>query len=90
MTDKYTYNGDLLEQGKWYIYVKNERTGSSTIRKLKKVGKCISIGNVTAKFECYVQERAKGYGTDTVHIDDVICRISEEQAETRFWWSETK
>ena len=37
------FNNDKIEIGKKYIYLKNERTGSSTIRKLKMVGEVVAF-----------------------------------------------
>ena len=39
-----TFTNQEIEIGQRYVYLKNERTGSSTTRKLKMVGTCTEIG----------------------------------------------
>ena len=81
------YNGDKIEVHKLYIYIKNERTGSSTIRKLKKIGKCEYAKNIKVYLKNLITEYKNGTGTtDTVNVDDVICEISEAEFQERFYF----
>lgn len=69
--------GEHINIGKKYVYLKNERTGSSTIRKLKMVGECfgfkgenILIQRLACAEKTYFEEENV---VDKVCADDVIC-----------------
>lgn len=77
-----TFVGEEISVGKRYVYLKNERTGSSTVRKLKMVGVCIDAHKL--KFQRHFSEATYwdkyGYSgdetktqIDRVNEDDVIC-----------------
>lgn len=76
--------GQEIRVGKTYVYIKNERTGSSTVRKLKMIGKCVKVDNTVVLerlwCEClpafYVKVKDKIYNPE-----DIICEYvpTEEQ-----------
>lgn len=74
-----------IEVSKNYVYLKNERTGSSTTRKLKMIGTCVEIGNypifkrLWCESDSYIHTKDK---KDKVYnLEDVICEYAptEEQ-----------
>lgn len=84
------FNNDKIEIGKKYIYLKNERTGSSTIRKLKMIGEVVNVKGYTVHIErlicaerTYFESSEKEI--DKVSADDVICGITDKQIEERLW-----
>ena len=83
------FNNDKIEIGKKYIYLKNERTGSSTIRKLKMVGEVVAFKGqkVTLKrLICPEKTEWENIGCEeSVFADDVICSITDEQIHHSFW-----
>lgn len=73
-----TFMGEEIEIGKKYVYLKNERTGSSTVRKLKMVGECVEIKKTKVfmkRLYCAEQTYFKCEDeTDSLtNVDDVIC-----------------
>lgn len=76
-----------IEVSKNYVYLKNERTGSSTTRKLKMIGTCVEIGNypIFKRLWCendYYINDSYIHTKDKVYIlEDVICEYipTEEQ-----------
>lgn len=77
--------GQEIEVSKNYVYLKNERTGSSTNRKLKMIGACVEIGNypifkrLWCESDSYIHIKDK---KDKVYnSEDVICEYAptEEQ-----------
>lgn len=87
----FSFLGQPIEVGKMYIYLKNDRTGSSTVRKLKMIGKCVEVGK-RVKFErlhceglTYFQKF--GIGEEDTIIDvlydssDVICEYTAKNRE---------
>lgn len=61
------------------VYLKNERTGSSTTRKCKFIGQVVEFTNTRVKIhrlsppDVFVTpEETKDFGTDTVYSDDVV------------------
>lgn len=74
--------GQEIEVSKNYVYLKNERTGSSTTRKLKMIGPCVEIGNypifkrLWCENDSYIHTKDKVYSSE-----DVICEYipTEEQ-----------
>lgn len=78
--------GEEIKVGKLYVYLKNERTGSSTVRKLKMIGIC--VGN--QKYPVFQRKCCEGIAylrynsviEDKVYnSEDVICEYAptEEQ-----------
>lgn len=86
------FNNDKIEIGKKYIYLKNERTGSSTIRKLKMVGKVVNIKGYTVHLERQICAEKTYFESekdiDKVSADDVICGITDQQIAERFLGAE--
>lgn len=61
------------------VYLKNERTGSSTIRKCKFIGQIVDFTNTRVKIQRFSQpdifvtpEECKDFGIDTIYPDDVV------------------
>ena len=61
------------------VYLKNERTGSSTIRKCKFIGQIVNFTDIKVKIrrlsppDTFVTpEELKDFGVDTVYPDDVV------------------
>lgn len=74
--------GQEIEIGKTYVYIKNERTGSSTIRKIKMIGTCVEISNCTNLKRLWCECHSNIYAEDKVYnSEDVICEYipTEEQ-----------
>lgn len=64
------------------VYLKNERTGSSTIRKCKFVGQVVGFTQSKVKImrlskpdRWVVPNTARDYGEDEIYPEDVICII---------------
>ena len=61
------------------VYLKNERTGSSTIRKCKFIGQIVGFTDIKVKIarisppDTFVTpEECKDYGIDTVYPDEIV------------------
>ena len=61
------------------VYLKNERTGSSTVRKCKFIGQIVDFTDTRVKINRFSQpdifvtpEECKDFGFDTVYPDDVV------------------
>lgn len=74
-----TFTSDLLYVDDIVVYLKNERTGSSTIRKCKFIGQIIDFTNTKVKImrlsppdKFVTPEECKDYGVDTVYPDDIV------------------
>lgn len=70
------------------VYLKNERTGSSTIRKCKFIGQIIDFTDTKVKVtrlsppDTFVTpEECKDYGIDTVYPDEIMHIIISEYQE---------
>lgn len=70
------------------VYLKNERTGSSTIRKCKFVGQIVSFKgekvniNRFSNPDIFVQpNEIKDFGIDTVYADDIVHIIISKHGE---------
>ena len=74
-----TFSNDLLHEDDFVVYLKNERTGSSTTRKCKFVGVIVGFTDTKVK----IQQLAKAdhfpnvdelyyYGEVSVHPDDIV------------------
>lgn len=86
---RYAFNTDAIEVGKKYIYLKNERTGSSTIRKVKMVGEVVAFKNQKVILKRLISPEKIEWERigceDSVFADDVICGITDEQIHHSFW-----
>lgn len=79
--------GQEIEIGKTYVYIKNERTGSSTIRKIKMIGTCVEIGNypifkrLWCENDSYINDSQIHTKDKVYNLEDVICEYAptEEQ-----------
>lgn len=74
-----TFTLDPLHVDDVVVYLKNERTGSSTIRKCKFIGQVTGFTDTKVKIQRFSQpdifvtpEECKDYGIDTVYPDDVV------------------
>ena len=74
-----TFTKDLLYVDDIVVYLKNERTGSGTIRKCKFVGQVIGFTDAKVKIrrlsppDTFVTpEECQDLGVDTVYPDDVV------------------
>ena len=70
------------------VYLKNERTGSSTVRKCKFVGQIIGFTKTKVEIRRFSQpdtfvtlDRIQDFGVDTVHPDDVVHIIMSKYQE---------
>ena len=61
------------------VYLKNERTGSSTVRKCKFIGQIleftdtkVKIGRLSPPDKFVTPEECKDYGVDTIYPDDIV------------------
>lgn len=79
--------GQEIVTGKRYVYLKNARTGSSSVRKLKKIGECVG-SRERLEFLCLWREAKKwdtgsreGEKDIVYNPEDVICEYTptEEQ-----------
>lgn len=81
-----TFMGEEIVVGKRYVYLKNERTGSSTIRKLKMVGECVDIKKnkvIMKRLYCaeYTYYDHDGEDDSLLNIDDIICEWKPTQEQ---------
>ena len=74
-----SFTKDLLYVDDIVVYLKNERTGSSTIRKCKFIGQVleftdtkVKIGRLSPPDMFVTPEECKDYGIDTVYQDDIV------------------
>lgn len=77
MFDSFTF--EQLHIDDIVVYLKNERTGSSTIRKCKFIGQIVNFTDIKVKIrrlsppDTFVTpEELKDFGVDTVYPDDVV------------------
>ncbi len=73
-----TYLGQTVNVGDEVVYLKNLRTGSSTIRKCKCIGEILEIKKNTVTIRCIRQEYSR-YPEDEHKVDsgDIICILCE-------------
>ena len=71
------------------VYLKNERTGSSTIRKCKFIGQIIDFTDIKVKIrrlsppdKFVTPEEYKDFGIDTIYPDDVMHVISKHKEDS--------
>lgn len=74
-----TFTKELLHEEDIVVYLKNERTGSSTIRKCKFIGEVIGFTDAKVKIrqlskpDQFVHpEECKDYGEVSVYPDDIV------------------
>ena len=74
-----TFTKEPLHIDDVVVYLKNERTGSSTIRKCKFIGQVVGFTNTKVKIkqlskadQYATPEECKDYGETTVYPDDVV------------------
>lgn len=80
------FMGEEISEGKRYVYIKNERTGTSTTRKLVMVGECVGIKNNVIMQRLYCDEKTyfeRENVVDKVHVKDVICEWKPTQEQWR-------
>lgn len=77
-----TYLGQTVIVGDEVVYLKNLRTGSSTIRKCKCIGEILAIKKNMVTIRCMRQEYSR-YPEDEHKVDssDIICILGE----TPYW-----
>lgn len=77
-----TYLGQTLIVGDEVVYLKNLRTGSSTIRKCKCIGEILEIKKNTVTIQCMRQEYSRYPENEhKVESSDIICIFGE----TPYW-----
>lgn len=74
-----TFTLDPLYIDDVVVYLKNERTGSSTVRKCKFIGQIleftdtkVKIGRLSPPDKLVTPEECKDYGVDNVYPDDIV------------------
>lgn len=74
-----TFTKEPLHIDDIVVYLKNERTGSSTIKKCKFIGQIINFTSAKVKIErlsppdqFVAPEECKDFGVDTVYPDDIV------------------
>lgn len=84
----YTFTNELLHIDDVVVYLKNEETGSSTIRKCKFIGQIIGFTNKKVKInrlsppdKFIAPEECKDYGIDSIYPDDVVYVIISKYQE---------
>lgn len=84
----YTFTKDALHIDDIVVYLKNERTGSSTVRKCKFLGQI--TGFTKTKVEIHrlsppdifvTVDEIQDFGTDTIYSDDVVYIIYSKYQE---------
>ena len=70
---------ETLHEDDIVVYLKNERTGSSTIRRCKFIGQIIDFTDIKVKIrrlsppdKFVTPEECKDFGVDTIYPDDVM------------------
>ena len=83
-----TFTKELLHIDDIVVYLKNERTGSSTIRKCKFIGQIVSSTNTKVEIrrlsppDTFVTpDEIQDLGVDTVYPDDVVHIIISKHQE---------
>ena len=74
-----TFTKEPLHMDDVVVYLKNERTGSSTIRKCKFIGQIVGFTNSKVKIrqlskadQFVTPEECEGYCIDAIYPDDVV------------------
>lgn len=77
-----TFLGQTVSVGDEVVYLKNLRTGSSTIRKCKCIGEILGIKKDMVTIRCMEQEYCRHPESEhKVNSNDIICILGE----TPFW-----
>lgn len=83
-----TFTLEPLHEDDIVVYLKNERTGSSTIRKCKFIGQIVDFTDTKVKIrrlsppdKFITPEECKDFGVDTVYPDDVVYIIISKYQE---------
>lgn len=83
-----TFSKDTIHIDDVVVYLKNERTGSSTVRKCKFVGQVIGFTKTKVEIHRFsppdtfiTPEEIKDLGVDTVHPNDVVHIIISKYEE---------
>ena len=86
-----TFTKESLHIDDVVVYLKNERTGSSTVRKCKFVGQVIDFTKTKVNIRRFSQpdtfvtpEEIKDLGIDTVYPDDVVYIIISKHQEDSY------
>ena len=81
-----TFTKETLHVDDVVVYLKNERTGSSTIRKCKFIGHIVEFKNTKVVIKrlsppdvFVTPEECGNYGSDTVRPDEVVHIIISKQ-----------
>lgn len=84
----YTFTNELLHIDDVVVYLKNERTGSSTVRKCKFIGQIIDFTKTKVNIRRFSQpdifvtpDEIQDLGIDTVHPNDVVHIIISKHQE---------
>ncbi len=84
----YTFTKEPLHIDDVVVYLKNERTGSSTIRKCKFIGHItgftdtkVNIHRLSPPDTFVHPDEIQDFGTDTVYSDDVVHIIISKYSE---------
>lgn len=84
----YTFTKELLHIDDVVVYLKNERTGSSTVRKCKFVGQVVDFTKTKVNIRRFSQpdtfvtpQEIQDLGVDTVSPDDVVHIIISKYQE---------
>jgi len=73
-----TFLGQFVTVGDEVVYLKNLRTGSSTIRKCKCIGKIVEIKKDMVTIQCMEQEYCRYPESEhKVNSKDIICILGE-------------
>lgn len=83
-----SFTWEPLHEDDIVVYLKNERTGSSTIRKCKFIGQIVDFTDTKVKIrrlsppdKFVTPEECKDFGVDTVYPDDVVYIIISKYQE---------
>lgn len=83
-----SFTNDILHINDIVVYLKNERTGSSTIRKCKFIGhingftdKKVEITRLSPPDIFVTLEECKDYGIDTVYPEDIVHIVESKYQE---------
>jgi hypothetical protein len=81
-----TFTKELLHVDDIVVYLKNERTGSSTIRKCKFIGqiieftdKKVKVRQLSKEDQFVTPEECVDYGVTSVYPDDIVHIIISKQ-----------
>ncbi len=88
MNIMYNFTKEALHIDDVVVYLKNERTGSSTVRKCKFVGQVTGFTNTKVEIKrlsppdtFVTPDEIQDFGTDTIYSDDVVYIIISKYQE---------